>query len=103
MLSHQALDHSVVHHDFHAGRVRIVRNDELIKSVADFSVLFPRDTVLTTTIGCCHTCIYSDQTPASLVAERIAEHVRDFDHTAERPVPHPKGSEPKGLGPGVWT
>ena len=98
MLSHQALDHSVVHQDFHAGRVRIVRNDELPAAVADFSVLFPRDTVLTTAIGCRHTCLYTDQTPPSFVAERIAEHLREFDHAHERPPAHPRGSEPRGLG-----
>jgi hypothetical protein len=102
VLSHQALDHSVVHQDFHAGRVRIVRNDELTAAMADFSVLFPRDTVLTTAIGCRHTCLYTDQTPPSLVAERIAEHLREFDHAHEPSPAHPRGSEPQGLGKGAW-
>ncbi len=102
MLSHQALDHSVVHQDVHAGRVRIVRNDELTAAIADFSVLFPHDTVLTTAIGCCHTCLYTDQTPASLVAERIDEHLREFDHAHEPRPAHPRGTEPRGLGKGAW-
>jgi hypothetical protein len=102
VLSAQALDHSVVHQDFHAGRVRIVRRDELAAAVADFSVLFPHDTVLTAAIGCCHTCLYTDQAPASLVAERIAEHLREFDHAHETPPARLRGAEPQGLGKGPW-
>ena len=102
MLRQHVLDHVIVHGGYHAGRVRIVRNDEVPRAAADLQLLFPHDTVLTTDIGCCHTCLYTDDAAASLVAERIAEHLRDFDHATADPRPKHEGSQAGGLGQEVW-
>jgi len=78
-LSH-AVEHSIVHGDLHAGHVRVVPNDEVEQTIANFHLMFPHETVLTTQMGCCHICVYTDSTPASLVAQRISEHLRVVEH-----------------------
>jgi hypothetical protein len=100
-MPHPVIDHSILHGEVHASRVRIVSNDEVEEAVADLAVLFPHETVQTTAIGCCHTCLYTDLTPPSLVAERMAEHLREFDHEHEAPRARraPRG---EGLGRKVW-
>ena len=101
MSPHHGLDHAIVHGGHHGSRIRIVPNDEVVQAIADLQLLFPHDSVLTTAIGCCHTCLYTNETPASLVAERIAEHIREFDHsTGERRTRPITGTQ--GLGKDVW-
>ena len=81
---HPAVDHAVVHRDVHAACVRVVLNDELKQAVEALQVLFPHDLVLSTSMGCCHACVYTHTASAAVVAERIAEHLRDVEHRPER-------------------
>jgi hypothetical protein len=101
MDSHPALDHAIVHGGHHAGRVRIVPNDEVQQATADLLLLFPHTTSLKTAVGCCHTCVYTDDSPPSLVAERIAEHARLFDHATGEPRPQADPGAREGLGKGA--
>ncbi len=73
---HPALDHSVVHRDAHAAAVRVVADEDVAHTVDELELLFPHDIVLTTSLGCSHTCVYTDTASAAVVAERIAEHLR---------------------------
>ena len=68
------LDHHIVHRDYHASCVRVVSKDDVATVSSEMRRLFPHETVHVTPIGCCHRCVYTDHAPASLVAERIAEH-----------------------------
>lgn len=81
---HGAVDHAVVHRDLHAACVRVVPNEELARAIGELSFLFPHDVVLSTSMGCCHTCVYTYSASAAVVAERIAEHLRDVEHRPER-------------------
>ena len=102
MGSPQGIPHAIIHADYHAGRVRIVRNEEVEQASADLRLLFPHDSILSTSIGCCHTCLYTSDAPVSMVAERIAEHIREFDHTTgERRTPAAATAK-EGLGKQVW-
>jgi hypothetical protein len=87
------LDHHIVHQDFHGSRVRIVPNVDVDEAVSSLRNLFPHQSVHTTTIGCCHACIYTADAPASLVAERIADHLREVAAQGDlEPAPsHPAG------------
>lgn len=76
VLHHSVLDHHIVHQDYHGSRVRIVQNPDVDEAVASLRMLFPHESVLTTSIGCCHWCVYTADAPASLVAERISDHLR---------------------------
>ena len=96
MLAHPALDHAIVAAGHHAGRIRIVRNDELEHARADLQLLFPHATILETRLGCCHTCLYTDDAPASLIGDCIEAHARDFDHATGEP--RRKEAAPEGLG-----
>jgi hypothetical protein len=78
-LSH-AVEHSIVHADMHASHVRVVHRELVEETIADFHFLFPHEAVLTTPMGCCHVCVYTDSAPASLVAQRISEHLRAAEH-----------------------
>lgn len=80
MLDHPTLDHSIVHRDVHGGCVRIVGEADIAEAETALRLMFPHETVLTTTIGCGHRCVYTADAPASLVADRIAEHLRDVEH-----------------------
>jgi hypothetical protein len=80
MLDNSLLDHSIVHRDLHAGGVRIIPNEDLDVAVTEMRLLFPHAMVLMTPMGCCHACVYIADAPASLVAERISEHLRDVEH-----------------------
>jgi hypothetical protein len=75
-----AVEHSIVHSDVCAGHVRVVPTELVDQAIADFHMLFPHDSVLTTPMGCCHVCVYTDTAPASLVAQRISEHLRVVEH-----------------------
>ena len=44
MGSPQGIPHAIIHADHHAGRVRIVRNEEVEQASADLKLLFPHDT-----------------------------------------------------------
>jgi hypothetical protein len=35
-------------------------------------------------MGCAHLCLYTGTAPASLVAERITEHLQDVEHRSSR-------------------
>jgi hypothetical protein len=74
------LDHAIIHRDWHVSRVRVVLNSEIDEAKAELGMLFPRETIYQSPMGCCHTCLYTDTAPASLVAERIAEHLSSFEH-----------------------
>ena len=82
LFHHPVLDHHIVHRDFHVSRVRIVLEAEVEDAVTSLRFLFPHELVLTTPIGCCHRCVYTNEAPASMVAERIAEHLREIEHRA---------------------
>lgn len=76
---HPALDHALTHGDVHGASVRIVANEQIEEAAAELTLLFPHEVVLTTRIGCAHACVYTDRTPASLVAERIEQHLQDVE------------------------
>jgi hypothetical protein len=77
---HPGLDRSIIHGDSHGAEVRIVATDEVQTALAEMRFLFPHELVLSTPMGCRHTCVYTGSAPASLVAERISEHLRDVEH-----------------------
>jgi len=88
MSGHSAFDHHIVHHDHHGSRVRIVPNADVDEAVAALRMLFPHESVLMTVIGCCHRCVYTADAPASLVAERISDHLREVAiHGDGEPAP----------------
>ena len=93
MNPHSTLDHHIVHKEFHGSHVRVVRNEDLDEIKAAIHVLFPHESVLVTPIGCSHSCIYAADAPASLVAERISEHLGQIPTRgdAEPPALHPPG------------
>lgn len=70
-----ALDHHIVHQEQHGSRVRIVANADVDESLAQLKLFYPHESVHSTPIGCHHACIYTADAPASLVAERISEHL----------------------------
>jgi hypothetical protein len=75
--------------------VRIAARVDLARVSAELRLMFPHETVLSTPIGCCHQCIYTDRAPASQVAERIAEHVRDMAARGDdEPAPISEGRHP---------
>lgn len=81
---HPAVDHAVVHRDVHAACVRVVAHEDLDRATEELQLLFPHDAVLSTPMGCSHTCVYTHTASAAVVAERIAEHLRDVEHRPER-------------------
>jgi hypothetical protein len=81
---HGAANHAVVHRDVHAACVRVVPNEEVSQATDELQILFPHDVVLTTSMGCCHACVYTHTASAAVVAERIAEHLREVEHRPER-------------------
>ena len=93
MPDHSGLHHSILHQEHHGSRVRIVMNVDVEETVAVLKGLFPHETVLSTPIGCHHACIYTADAPASLVAERISEHLGQSPTRgdAEPPALHPPG------------
>jgi hypothetical protein len=109
MPDHSALDHAIVHHAHHGSRVRIVANVDVEEAVTNLKGLFPHETVHSTPIGCHHACVYTADAPASLVAERISEHlsqipVRGDDEPAPLHPPGPRTAPeeptPDYFGPG---
>ena len=82
LFHHPVLDHCIVHRDFHISRVRIVQESEVDETVSSMRFLFPHEIVMTTPIGCCHRCVYTNEAPASMVAERISEHMLEVEHGA---------------------
>jgi hypothetical protein len=94
MPDHSALDRAIVHHAHHGSRVRIVVNIDVDETVATLKGLFPHETVHSTPIGCHHACVYTADAPASLVAERISEHLSQIAAQGDaEPAPlHPPGA-----------
>lgn len=84
---HTAFDHSIVQHGSHASRVRVVEPDEVNAETAALKLLFPHESVLTTPMGCTHTCLYTDQASPWLVAERMEEHLIEVEHVNEKDLP----------------
>ncbi|MCL4813047.1 MAG: hypothetical protein KJ061_11200 [Vicinamibacteraceae bacterium] len=78
-ISH-AVEHSIVHGDFHGGRVLVCSADEADEVAAEFSRLFPHDIVLKAPMGCGHVCVYTHGAPASIVADHIALHLKEVEH-----------------------
>jgi len=74
--------------------VRIVTNGDVDEAVAVLTLLFPHESVHTTPLGCHHACIYTADAPASLVAERISDHLRQVAAQGDaEPAPlHPPGA-----------
>ena len=95
MLHHPARDHHIVHEDATLNRVRIAARVDVARVSTELRLMFPHETVLNTPIGCCHHCIYTDHAPASQVAERIAEHLRQVSaHGDADPPPLDEGRHP---------
>jgi hypothetical protein len=73
--------------------VRIVTNVDVAEALAALKLLFPHESAHATPIGCDHACVYTADAPASLVAERISEHLRQIAVQGDaEPAPlHPPG------------
>jgi hypothetical protein len=71
---------SFSHADLHASRIRIVPRDRAEDAEAELRLLFPHEPVHVAPMGCPHLCVYTVSAPASLVAERIDEHLEDVEH-----------------------
>ena len=69
-------------------------NVDVDEAVAVLKGLFPHEAVLSTPIGCHHACIYTADAPASLVAERISEHL---DQISTRGDSEPAALHPPGV------
>jgi hypothetical protein len=97
MPHHSTLDHHIVHQDHHGSRVRIVTNADVEETLAALRLLFPHESVHSTPIGCHHACVYTADAPASLVAERISEHLGQIAARGDdEPGPlHPPGARPE--------
>lgn len=78
---HPGIDHAVVNSDFHGSRVCIVPASELEDAVIGMKLLFPHESILTTPIGR-DVCVYTDNAPASLVAERLSLHLLGINRAA---------------------
>jgi hypothetical protein len=93
MPHHSTLDHHIVHQESHGSRVRIVANADVDETVAALKLLYPHGSVHATPIGCHHACVYTADAPASLVAERISEHLDQIAAQGDaEPGPlHPPG------------
>jgi len=94
MPHHPTLDHHIVHQDHPGSCVRIVANIDVDESLAALKLLFPHEAVHSTPIGCHHACVYTADAPASLVAERISEHLSQSTAQGDaEPAPlHPPGA-----------
>ncbi len=71
---------SFAHAELHASRIRIVPREQLDEATAEFKILFPHEPVHVAPMGCPHLCLYTDEAPASLIDERIGEHLREVEH-----------------------
>jgi hypothetical protein len=93
MPDHSGLHHSIVHHEHHGSRVRIVANTDVDEALATLKLLFPHESAHSTPIGCHHACVYTADAPASLVAERISAHLSQIASEGDaEPAPlHPPG------------
>jgi hypothetical protein len=73
-------DESFVHHNWYASRIRIVPGDEAEKAKAELRFLFPHEQVHSAPMGCSHLCVYTGRAPASVVEERILDHLELIEH-----------------------
>jgi hypothetical protein len=96
MPDHSALDHAIVHQAHHGSRVRIVANVDVDEALATLKQHYPHESAHSTPIGCHHACVYTANAPASLVAERISEHLDQVaaQGDAEPPPLHAPGLRP---------
>lgn len=78
--AHLGIDQAVIHRDVHAASVRVVADGDVAHDAEELGMLFPHEIVLSTALGCGHSCVYTDCASAAVVAERIAEHLRDVEH-----------------------
>jgi hypothetical protein len=78
--AHLPIDQSVIHRDVHAASVRVVADCDVAHGFEELVMLFPHEIVLYTSIGCGHSCVYTDCASAAVIAERIAQHLRDVEH-----------------------
>lgn len=78
--AHLPIDHSVVHRDVHAASVRVVLDGDVAHGLEELVILFPHEIVCATSIGCGHSCVYTGCASAAVIAERIAEHLREVEH-----------------------
>jgi hypothetical protein len=93
MADHPALDHAIVHQDCHGSRVSIVPNADVDAVMDALRLVVPHQSVLSTPIGCGHRCVYTSDAPASLVAERISEHLARIAREGDaEPAPSDPGS-----------
>jgi hypothetical protein len=67
-------------HLFHVSGVRIVEPDEVEEATLTLLMLFPHEFIRKLKMRCGHCCMYVADAPAGLVAERIAEHLREVEH-----------------------
>jgi hypothetical protein len=63
-----------------AAAVRVVADADVAQDTQELEILFPHDIVLSTPLGCGHSCVYTDCASAAVVAQRIAQHLRDVEH-----------------------
>ena len=95
LLHHPIRHHHVVHEDASANRVRIAARVDVARISAELRLMFPHEAVITSPLGCCHVCLYTDHAPASQVAERSAEHLRDVAARGDaEPAPIAEGRYP---------
>lgn len=78
--AHLPIDQSVVHRDVHAASVRVVADGDVAHGFEELILLFPHELVICTSLGCGHSCLYTDCASAAVIAERIAQHLRDVEH-----------------------
>ena len=78
---HPGIDHAVVNSDFHSSRVCIVPIMEMDDAIDGMRLQFPHDAVRITKMGN-DVCVYTDNAPASLVAERISLYLREMKRAA---------------------
>ena len=95
ILHHPVHHHHVVHEDASANRVRIAARVDAARVSAELRLMFPHEAVLTSPIGCCHLCVYTDRAPASHVARHIAEHQQNMAVGGDaEPAPMAEGRYP---------
>lgn len=77
-------DTSLVQRDWHASRVRIVRREDAEDAKVEMRILFTHEPVMAVPMGCPHVCLYTASAPASVVEERILDHLEVVEHRRPR-------------------
>ncbi len=73
-------DEAFVHRNWNAARIRIVPSGEAEEAKAEMRILFPHEPVHVAPMGCPHLCLYTGRAPASVVEERILDHLEVVEH-----------------------